>query len=145
MSRRKGTVLTVLIILALLFIWGNSALSRAASDTLSDAVENTMSAVGELPGGGGIKTTLIIRKSAHFIEYLVLGALVMLRLGRNKKGALWAFLACCAAACLDETVQILSGRASMIKDCVLDAAGAAVGIGIIILITAIRNKNRVMK
>jgi len=145
LSRGKRTALTVLIILVLCFIWGNSALSRTSSDSVSDAVENTLSSIGELPGGGGIKTTLIIRKSAHFVEYFVLGVLVMLRVGRGRGNAFWAFLGCAAAACLDETIQILSGRASMIKDCALDAFGAAVGIAATIVILTLANRKKVIK
>ncbi len=84
----------------------------------------------------------MIRKSAHFFAYLVLGVLVAnslrtmdsISLTRTQL-VLSAILICVLYAISDEVHQVfVPGRAGQIKDVFIDSAGATVGIGILSLL-----------
>jgi len=75
----------------------------------------------------------LVRKSAHFGVYLVLGFLVMNAL--KQSGAKWrsrtllALLICVIYAIVDETYQVfVPGRAGQVTDVIIDSVGALTGI-----------------
>jgi len=78
-----------------------------------------------------------LRKSAHFTEFLILGVLVccsvhQLGLGRR---FIYSVIFCVAAAALDESIQLfVPGRAGMIRDVLLDSAGAFLGVLVVSMI-----------
>ena len=85
----------------------------------------------------------IVRKGAHFTEYAVLGALVALLINtfsfRNQY--LIALLLSVCYAISDEWHQsFVAGRSPMLQDVMIDTAGAALGIVIIIMLLLIRRK-----
>jgi len=85
------------------------------------------------------KAQNIIRKSAHVIEYLMLGILaamaVTYKQGLRVLNITVSFVLCLAIASLDEFIQkFVPGRGSLISDVGIDAIGFCVGIAIIILI-----------
>lgn len=74
---------------------------------------------------------LIIRKLAHFTEYLILGTLVINMFTKNnaKKTYLLSILLCIIYAISDEIHQIfVPGRACQIKDILIDSVGSITGI-----------------
>ena len=128
---RRSTLLRVcgiLLILNLCFIWGNSLLPAAYSQALSDWVLKLLPVSGTAApvpmGGSGL-----LRKIAHFTEFMVLGFLLNWRhllLGRRGwQSLLWAAL----AACIDETIQLfVPGRGPGLPDVGIDVCGAAAGM-----------------
>ncbi len=133
-GKRRSALCTWLLVLNLAFIWGNSMLPASASGALSDWVKACLQWL--LPGdgddsqGGGL-----LRKLAHFSEFLSLGAVLCWFWGmrRKKRLACVALAAACgiAAACVDETIQHFSpGRYPSIRDVLIDAVGVAVGISL---------------
>ncbi|HBN85948.1 MAG TPA: VanZ family protein [Clostridiales bacterium] len=77
----------------------------------------------------------LIRKSAHFYTYMVLGLLVCnaLMLGKNKKlkTYLTALIICVLYAISDEVHQLfVEGRGGQIKDVLLDSIGSLTGLGL---------------
>ena len=74
----------------------------------------------------------LIRKSAHFIAYLVLGFLVSHAMKSEVHPAKWggaSLLLCAAYAISDEFHQLfVPGRGPMLKDVLIDGLGAAIGI-----------------
>ncbi|MGM8215903.1 VanZ family protein [Bacillaceae bacterium W0354] len=79
----------------------------------------------------------IVRKSAHFFIYLILGILVINALrvsgwvGWFAVGIAW--LICVAYAASDEFHQrFVPGRGPLVSDVIIDSLGAAVGIGLYI-------------
>lgn len=75
--------------------------------------------------------SLIIRKLAHFTEYLILGTLVINMFTKNnaKKSCLLSILLCIIYAISDEIHQIFTpGRACQIKDILIDSVGSITGI-----------------
>ena len=72
-----------------------------------------------------------VRKSAHFLEYMVLGALMLLLFNTFswRLKPLWAWLAASAYAATDEWHQaFVAGRGPMATDVLIDASGAALGV-----------------
>ena len=80
---------------------------------------------------------MVVRKLAHFVEYLVLSVLLYRALdGRAFARPIalraLALAALCAAA--DELHQsFVAGRTAAVKDCVIDVTGAAAGLGLLAL------------
>ena len=152
MARKR--VLTILLILNLLFIWGNSLLPREVSGRLSDRVMDVMNAAAEKLGlgpefftfltdedgdGEPDRTSHLVRKLAHLTEFACLGVLLrLLNDGREGAAARSALYAAMTAAS-DEALQLLSHRGSQLRDVLLDCAGAALGI---LLAGAVRRLRR---
>lgn len=89
--------------------------------------------------------SFIVRKTAHFTIYLVLGLLVSLVLiGKNlniKQIIIYGVLICMAYAITDEIHQIfVSGRSGEIRDIIVDTCGSTVGI----LLNIIINRKRII-
>ena len=78
------------------------------------------------------KLQFIVRKSAHFIGYMILGilasGLILQYENINKKYPL-AFLICVIYAISDEIHQLfVPGRAGQVRDVLIDSAGSFLGI-----------------
>lgn len=82
----------------------------------------------------------LIRKSAHFTAYFILGMLVIVAISKrrvvNRYTLLGALLICVIYAMTDEFHQLfIPGRSGEVRDVLIDSAGATVGIGIYLLLT----------
>ena len=127
--RKRNTVLTVLAVLLVLFIWGQSLLPTEDSAAESGWVLELVTPVLELFVGKGRVTDHLVRKLAHFTEFTALGLVFTLLFGWGQS---WKrkLLACnlgLIAALLDETVQLFSHRGSQVQDIWLDFAGVVFG------------------
>jgi VanZ family protein len=74
---------------------------------------------------------LILRKCAHFTEFMILGVLSSITLKHMKVGykSIIGLGYCVLIASLDETLQLfISGRAGRVQDVLIDSAGALAGI-----------------
>lgn len=157
---KRKTILTLLLAFMLVFIWGNSLLSREVSGNISDTImewmntaaerlglgENFFTFMADEDGDGELEeTSHLIRKAAHITEFAAFAALLYLRLELpGKKGFLTCLLLSAATGGIDETLQILSHRGSQLKDVGIDALGALLGLLITILILhRIRRKKTV--
>ena len=123
----KKRIYCFLFVLVLCFIWVNSMLSKEVSQTISRFV------AGALGGGAGSgdEGHHIVRKLAHFIEFVALGVTAHLFLEaaiRDKhKRHLTLALIGVATPIVDETIQIFSGRGPSLSDVWIDFAGYATG------------------
>ena len=124
---RNKRFLAVLVALILVFIWGNSLLSKEVSGAISDFIQYN---IFGFSGGGtnGTVNSTPIRKLAHFTEFAALGAALSLIFYDKAKRYSAAFFLAAAGACTHETIQIFSHRGNSIKDVLLDCCGAAFGI-----------------
>ena len=120
----------------LLLIWLQSVLpadlSRAESHGLLALLHDWMPWL----------TDHLIRKTAHFTEYAVLGALLFGAAG--VRYGLW-FPPCfgALAAMLDETIQLIAdGRSGQVSDVWLDLAGFLTGWVVIALTVLLRRKQK---
>lgn len=81
----------------------------------------------------------LVRKSAHFIEYALLGFFTARAFKLSKASPWWSVLACAVYAGTDEFHQsFVSGRSAEFKDVALDTLGASFGVFIYWLFS--RNK-----
>ncbi len=133
--RKKA--LTILLILLVLFIWGNSCLPKQTSSAESGWVTELLRPIFEAVFGEGAVTEHFVRKLAHFTEYAALGCVSVRLLLCLPIGTAWCVaysaMGSLIVALLDETIQIFSGRGPMIQDVWLDFGGAVCGGGIILL------------
>ena len=139
----KKRIYNVLIVLNLALIWGNSLLSGEDSGNFSGGV---LAMLGQfLPMLLTETGHTLLRKTAHFSEFALLGLLVSQRhrLGKHEVPA-YLPLVGMAVACIDETIQIFTpGRASSLIDVWIDTAGFVFGFIIIFTVhylTATKSK-----
>lgn len=127
----KKHVLSVLIVLNLALIWGNSLLSGEVSAGVSGGV---LAFLGRfLPWILTEAGHTFLRKAAHFSEFALLGLLIPQRY-RLEKDSVPGHLALIgmAVACIDETLQLFTpGRASSLVDVWIDTAGFVLGFIVI--------------
>ena len=77
----------------------------------------------------------LVRKSAHFLEYLGMGLILQKSLEGGRfagyERELFTAFACLAVPFVHETIQLFSaGRSSQVTDIWLDMAGAACGVAL---------------
>lgn len=156
---KRKRILTILIVLMLCFIWGNSLLSREVSGWISDTIMEGLNWCAQKLGlrddmftvmidqdGDGVAepTSALIRKTAHVAEFTVLAALVWLRLeDLDRKRTPVAIAAGVLAGAVDETLQIFSHRGSQALDVCIDGVGVLLGVGVMLLWTALRQRTAV--
>jgi len=138
MSRRivKYILGVGLIIAITMFIFNNSFDNYESSHNASDAISEII-----LPDkyANSENVSLIIRKTAHLIEYSVLGISVMLLVKLiesdfGKKYYTTALFYVLLVAVLDEHIQSFSDRTSSTGDILLDFFGSLIGFTIVITI-----------
>lgn len=136
----KKTIFAVLLVIWMGFIFSMSCENaEESSNTSGQTIRVVLSAVPEFekqPEEVKIniieKLQFIVRKSAHFIGYMILGilasGLILQYENINKKYPL-AFLICVIYAISDEIHQLfVPGRAGQIRDVLIDSAGSLLGI-----------------
>lgn len=136
----KKTIFAVLLVLWMGFIFSMSCENaEKSSNTSGQTIRVVLSAVPEFekqPEEVKVniieKLQFIVRKSAHFIGYMILGilasGLILQYENINKKYPL-AFLICVIYAISDEIHQLfVPGRAGQIRDVLIDSAGSLLGI-----------------
>ena len=129
-------IFTFALIGCIVFIFSNSmqvaTVSEGASGRVLDFMQKVLRKLG-MPGAANHLTMHIIRKLAHFSEYLLEGFLFMLCLRvytwRFVRHISWPILGGLLTALTDETIQMFSdGRSSQITDVWLDFSGVLTGI-----------------
>ena len=132
-NKKAITILSIIILATLAFIWIHSCMDREDSSMESGFVYDLLCPFFELFMGKGNVTEHFIRKLAHFTEFFGLGLELMLfmRLEFLKvKPVLpvnaWVFGIFCAL--IDETIQLFSGRGPAVQDVWLDSAGCLTGV-----------------
>ena len=135
-TEKRLRLCAALITVNLCFIWGNSLLPGEISGAISDAVKNVirwwlsfLNLSSSDGGGGGL-----IRKVAHFTEFACLGGLFTWLFSMLRRPA-WLAQGCgFLAACVDETIQIfVPNRGPSVFDVLIDTAGVAVGVTLLLL------------
>lgn len=139
LSRKRlaaAVALSLLIVLTLVFIFGNSLEDRETSADTSARFERIVETVLRVLPYGQLHTkealSMITRKLAHYVEFFLLGAQVaaLAILIRHAMPVRKRFilLACLVIACADELLQFISRRAPQAQDALLDTFGALCGI-----------------
>ena len=144
-NKKAITILSVIIAATLAFIWLHSCMDKEESSEESNFVYELLCPFFEIFMGKGNVTEYFIRKMAHFTEFFGLGLelKLMMRLvfGKVKWNLIlnaWALGTFCAL--IDETIQLFSGRGSMVQDVWLDSAGCLTGVVLMALGTLVVDK-----
>ena len=127
---------TFALIACIVFIFSNSMQIADVSSVASGRALTLMRKVFRRLGMPGIASRLtdhIVRKLAHFCEYMLEGFLLMLCMRVYTRQYVWhisvPMLGGVLTALTDETIQIFSpGRSSQVTDVWLDSAGVLAGI-----------------
>ncbi len=130
----------VLLILNLVFIWGNSLLPASASRAFSQWIQKLLSGAAGLDDASAIGHGML-RKLAHFLEFCTLGTLLGWLFFMQHKIWLLPLFYGFLAACTDELIQcMVPDRGPGITDVLIDTCGVAVGIGLLCLACYIKEK-----
>lgn len=122
--KNRKRLCAALLVLNLVFIWGNSLLPAAVSQTLSDNTRTFL-----LGFDHAELFSVLVRKCAHFLEFTALGMLLSWHLRLNGKRTGHALRWGLLAACIDEGIQFfVPGRAPGLADVAIDFCGAAAGM-----------------
>lgn len=147
----KKAVLWILIILWMAVLFGFSSQEATESKKVSSGLitaivelfdfSNSLSP--EKTQAIAENLTFIVRKSAHFIAYAILGSLVFCLAGEYKLYGKRQFLLSIAVAflyaCSDEFHQtFVKGRSGEIRDVTIDTIGATFGALVIMVIKRIK-------
>jgi VanZ family protein len=136
-------ILTFALIGCIVFIFSNSLqiadVSEGASGRVLGILQGILRHLG-LPGAADRLTMHIVRKLAHFCEYLLEGFLLMLCLRVYTrhffKHVSWPILGGLLTALTDETIQLfVPGRSGQVTDIWIDFSGVMTGllVGLILL------------
>lgn len=149
MKRKTKNWILVLCIFLILFIWGNSLLPASVSSKESEWVKGILTPLFDLLARLGVTAnpSHLVRKMAHFAEYMALGVMLCLLFLRDDltPQLLKTATACAVTAGIDETLQKFSeGRGPGIKDVILDFIGSMTGITLlsILVLLFLLHRNR---
>ena len=130
----KNKISLLLVILWMIFIFVMSSFDASSSSNQSNFIIDIITSIINIKDTGLL--SLIIRKLAHFIEYFILGILVINFITRYDKKIIIAILLCIIYATSDEIHQIfVPGRSCQITDIMIDSLGSIMGIYLCKLIT----------
>ncbi len=132
MKRRAGLwLLTGAGLLWIGFIWGHSLVPAVNSSQESGAVLAVLEGVFRRLGLPGVLNDHLVRKAAHFTEYLILGVLGTSALWgwAGRRGLILLPTVSLLVPLMDETIQLfVPGRSGEIADVWLDILGFGVGV-----------------
>lgn len=128
-TSRNRKWLIVLLVITLIFIWGNSMFDKESSAEESRFVVRFL----EMFFGTGNVSEHFVRKLAHFTEYAILGAELFGLFGKYLMSATHGLF----VAMVDESIQLIVKRGSSLADVWLDFSGVLFGALVVMLIIRI--------
>lgn len=137
-SQKKLRLCWILLILNVVFIWGNSLMPGHISGAISDWLRALIFGQSHGGSGGGL-----LRKLAHFTEFSCLGLLLswLIRMLCKKIYVLPLALGV-AVAGVDELIQcVVPERGPSVWDVALDTCGVAMGIFVFSIVYFLRNRS----
>ena len=128
LNNKKYIINLMLVIIWMCFIFFMSNQPAEISDSHSIGIIDTLSKVGiDINGFFGDIANFVIRKCAHFLEYLILGFLIINLIKYDFKLChiiLITIVAVFLYACIDEFHQLfVVGRDGNFRDVVIDTSG----------------------
>ncbi len=125
---KRMRLCTVLLVLILAFIWGNSLMPGWISQAISNWVQNLLVTSPSDSAGNPVGNGLL-RKAAHFSEFTALGMCLGWLFGMLQKTYIWPLGCGVLAACIDETIQaFVPERAARLLDVCIDSSGVLTGV-----------------
>lgn len=126
-TQKRMALCITLLILNLIFIWGNSLMPGEVSRAISMWVKNLLFSSG--PGNEPQLGHGLLRKIAHFMEFGCLGAIFCWLLLMLRKAPWHSLIYSVLTACADEGIQyFVPDRGPGIRDVIIDITGAMLGM-----------------
>lgn len=146
-KEKKDIINLLLIIIWMVFIFFMSSQPAEASDSQSLGIINVLSKLGiDMNGIFGDIANFIVRKCAHFLEYMILGFLIikLIKEDLNQKYILLIVIAgVFLYACTDEFHQLfVPGRDGNFRDILIDTSGGTLS-ALLFTLKRLLNKNRI--
>ena len=143
-TKVRRIICAALIILTLIFIWGNSLLPAEYSRLVSRAAKNFLRFLaGKPPITGGGKGSGLLRKIAHFTEFALLGMELCWLCRMKKKNVFLPLAMGIPVAWIDEGIQyFIPGRSCQLWDVCLDSLGLTTGFILILLLSFILERRK---
>lgn len=140
-TKKKQRLCVALLILNVVFIWGNSLLPGSVSGAISHFVRDILAFLFPDDSSDPDSGHGLLRKLAHFMEFACLGALFAWLFGMLGKPLLVALPCGFAVACIDETIQrFVPDRGPAFMDVLIDTSGTLLGMGLLFLGYTIRKE-----
>ena len=145
-NRRRLNLCRTLLVLNLVFIWGNSLLPGEISGAISQWVKDLISCL--FPGGSDPQEGHgLLRKLAHFTEFTGLGMCLCWMISMLGKRPWLSLIGGFLVACVDETIQrFVPDRGPSFRDVMIDTSGVALGVILLLcgyaIVQAKRKKRR---
>ena len=132
MKEHVKTIHVAVVILIMIFIFIQSALPADLSSMESNVIVQMLAQFVSIDPES---ISFVVRKAAHFTEYLILGCALVPVMREHGKKAILAWLIGSAYAVTDEIHQyFVSERSCEIQDMCIDSCGVLVGVLIVLLI-----------
>lgn len=151
-KEKRFWVLLALTLVWILFIFSNSMqIAEDSSEASAGIVEWLMGILKRYSISLNLNfLTFVVRKCAHFTEYLVLGILltatVQLRKHNISARIVFLLFTIMTVALCDETIQLFTdGRSSEVRDVWIDVAGGITGLLLAALIAWVNGRLRQKK
>lgn len=125
MKNKKFSLILLIIWMILIFV-----MSSFNADISSNQSGIIVSFISKIFNINNIELlSLIIRKMAHFLEYFILGILMLNVIINYNKKIYLSYIFSILYACLDEVHQLfVNGRSGQITDVLIDSTGIILGI-----------------
>ncbi|MGG5460095.1 VanZ family protein [Clostridium sp. B9] len=144
-NKRKKIIAWVLMLLWMVFIFFMSNQPGEVSSKQSDFVVVLMNMLGLDLSKFGDLATFVIRKGAHFTEYMILYLLVfnVIRFYvKSKLGYIYSLMIVFGYACSDEFHQLfVDGRSGQFTDVLIDTSGGTFGMMVIYIKNMLSHRN----
>lgn len=153
----KQIILLTGFFLSIAFVWGQSCKSKNNSEIASDVFINIIKPLEEIKPNDTHTAEYeyynhLIRKSAHVVEFVIIGcelALIILFFSKKVLATMVIFLNSLMAGMLigliDESIQIFSERGTQVSDVWYDIIGTGIGAGVVSLLYAFKKRQEVAK
>ncbi len=131
MDNNKVKIHLISTILIMLFIFLQSAMPAAVSDLESGFI---VSRLAEWLQADEDLVSFVVRKSAHFTEFLILGVSLFLTVrDLRKRASFWIPWAIGAVYAVSDEIHqyFVPGRSCEVRDMIIDACGVAAGVAIV--------------
>ena len=141
-TRARLRLCVTLLVVNLLFIWGNSLMPGEISGAISQWVKDLI--FGLFPGGSDPQEGHgLLRKLAHFTEFTSLGMCLCWMIAMLGKRPWLSLIGGFLVACVDETIQhFIPDRGPSFRDVMIDTSGVVLGIGLLLAGYAISQKRK---
>lgn len=144
-NKKKTVIGWIMLLLWMTFIFYMSSKSGSESSTQSNFIYKIINDMGINLGGDFEEVSIIIiRKSAHFLEYMILYILSVNLMNKynksNKMIFIYSLILVFLYACSDEIHQLfVQGRAGKFTDVCIDSLGGVFGFLVVYI------KNNILK